>query len=252
MSEVAVFALMSVSFVAWLWLTIRVAKSSPAGSVFTFIFGLPAFYFLFKYWHDEERNIRVPFAVNLVISVALIGAMLSVPSYKSDFTWGRTQAAARAPIKSNPEMETWCRSGGAVYDSDLGTCIEGDPKQAKAEAAQDVMEQLEAHFANEGMAVLSGEMDKSTPAGRGFAQAPEFSRVAQFEVRAQSVMPTLFFVAECVTAKACSNVESNMSHPDSGFAVTRNGNMVFIGLKMFGDSGKIEQARKIFQAFPAV
>lgn len=241
-----------VSFVGWVWLTYRIWKTSPVGAVLTFFLGLPALYYLFKFWGDEESDIRTPFFVNMGISVIYIMVLLN--AFSSQMIKDEQEVALNEvkQAQSNPEMERWCREKHeAVYAHVLGTCVEGDPAQQAVAASQtsDVMDLLNAHFAQNGLEARFSEVDESTPGGKNIAKMQEMSRVMQFEFKSKTVLPTMVMVAECISLEDCTRIESRLSAPDAPFTVARNGNLLFFGMHMMGDTAKMVQAKGVFQNF---
>jgi hypothetical protein len=97
----------SIWLVVSLWMTVRIWKSSVVGAVLTFIFQLPAIYFLFKYWNDDGRNIRIPFFASLLTCMIYYGLALAFHGPQHSRKKADKQAVAIS--KPNPEMERWCR-----------------------------------------------------------------------------------------------------------------------------------------------
>lgn len=131
----------------WLWLIARIGKGSIIGAILTFFLGLPALYFLFKHWGDEELDIRVPFFVNLIPLALAIVAAVALPSYQDYVIASRgAKQQAAANVRSDPELERWCRQrNDAVYSPTHGTCVEGDLGQQQGEtvASADVFDLLQ-------------------------------------------------------------------------------------------------------------
>ena len=244
-----------VSIAAWLWLTFRIWKTSAAGAVVTFLLGLPALYFLLKYWDDEERGIRAPFFTNFGISLAFILFAVTNPSYKIDASTDEDRAQrVAAAVKSNPEMEAWCRDkNDAVYHHVLGTCVEKDPDQeaASVDETDDVMVQLEYHFLRNGVEVRPLEIDESMQGNRRLANQPDMKRMMQFEIRSKTIMPTLVMIGECASTDACTRIAKYQAHPNAPVSVASNGNLMFFAVHLGGDRAKIELAKEVFQRFRA-
>jgi hypothetical protein len=244
-----------VSMAAWIWLTVRIWKSSGTGAVLSFFLVLPAFYFLFKYWGDKEYGIRAPFFINFGIGALAIFVAMSMPTFKSGnhlADW--TSDPPVIQVRSNPEMERWCiEKNDAVYSPELGTCIEPEPgrKISHAISSIDVMDQLESHFYQNGLETRYSEVDESTPGSRGLADRPEISRVMQFEIKTKTVLPTIVTIAECETTEFCSTLAARMDKPDAPVSIASNGNLLFMGMQLMGDTEKIRQAKQAFQLFKA-
>lgn len=241
-----------IAFASLVWLLIRIGKTTPLGAVLTFFLGIPALYYLFKFWGDEDSDIRVPFFVNTGVSILAILVVLNIS--ESEVLKQEREAALSEVRKaqSNPEMERWCREKhDAIYDQVLGTCVEGEPEQKTAQASQaaDVMAQLNAHFAQNGLAARFSEVNESTPGGKNIAKLQELSRVMQFEFKSSTVLPTVVMVGECISAEECVRIESRLNTPDAPFTVARNGNLLFLGMHMMGDTAKMVQAKGVFQGF---
>lgn len=254
--SVAIFGILTViAAISGLWLVVRIWQSSPVGAVLTFLTGLPAWYFLYKYWNDEEKDIRVPFFVNLVIVlVYFVAALNNIEVFMDTDRDEEIASAEVARSKSNPEMERWCREKhDAVYDHVLGTCVEPDPDQKLADSsrAEDVMEQLSQHFSANGLKASLSRVDASTPGARKLADMPGMNRWMQFEILSQSVMPTIVMVGECASEDECMRIEKNLNQPDSPLSSARNGNLMFLGFHVMGDAGKIARAKEAFQGFKA-
>ncbi|OGB25680.1 MAG: hypothetical protein A3I66_11830 [Burkholderiales bacterium RIFCSPLOWO2_02_FULL_57_36] len=245
-----------VSLIAWLGLTVRIWKTSPAGAVFSFFLGLPSLYFLFKYWGDEERDIRAPFFTNLGLSVLYLLFVFTVPTYKEGYSSDDERAQKLAvAVKSNPEMERWCREKHeAVYSPALGTCVEPDEdqEQENVDDDTDVIAQLENHFLRNGLEVQVLEVDESTPGGQRMANSPELKRMMQFEIKSKTLLPTLVMVGECISPDACSRLASHKNSSDGPFSVASNGSLMFFSFHIIGDEEKIKQAKQLFKSFKAV
>ena len=56
----------AVALVLWLWMIVRIGKQSFLLGVLAFVFWPVLFFAVFKYWGDEESDIKVPFAIFLV------------------------------------------------------------------------------------------------------------------------------------------------------------------------------------------
>lgn len=254
MSAAILWVLTIVVAITGLWLVVRIWQCSPVGAVLTFLTGLPAWYFLFKYWNDEEKDIRIPFFINLALVIVYLVALLNNIEVVKDM--GTDDEVAQVEVtrsKSNPEMEQWCREKhDAVYDATLGTCVEPEPGQKKAASqAADVMDQLASHFSDSGLAVSLSTVDESTPGAKNLSKLPGVLRMMQFEIKGKSAMPTIAMVAECVSAEECRRIENNLRQPDAPFSAASNGNLMFIGFTMMGDAGKIARAKDAFKAFKA-
>jgi len=242
---------MIVSIVLWLWLTMRIWKSSTVGAVFTFFLGLPAIYFLLKYWDDEEGDIRVPFFVNLITTIVYLFMLLNAPTYKPV---DREKEAGKPEIAANPEMARWCRDKfGAVYDELLGTCIEHDPNSdtAGAGAASDVMEQLSRHFAKNGVETHFEELEELPPIGAQAAM-PRMTRMVQFEIETDSIFPTALLIGECASRAVCEDAERIFGRRNSPLVFARNENLLFLAKPDSSDARQIGRAREIFRGFVAM
>jgi hypothetical protein len=237
-----------------LWLVVRIWKISAPGAIFTFFTGLPAFYFLLKYWDDDEYNIRAPFFISLAVN--LLALLLVVSMGSGMFARMKQEAAARERARptGNPVMERWCGDAGYTYDADLGTCVDDDATQAASNSSRklDVMDRLENHFADNGMETRVSALDESSPGARNFSKMPEMQRVMQFEFKSNSVMPTLAMVAECASSDDCGRIERRLDQPNSPFSVARNGKLLFMGFQMLGKDPVIEEAKELFQSFEAI
>ncbi|MES2536683.1 MAG: hypothetical protein V4632_12505 [Pseudomonadota bacterium] len=125
-------AALLVSLVAWSWLTASIWKINPFGAILTFFTGLPAFYYLVKYWNDDELNIRTPFFTNLGLTVAgiILGVAFAVHQARAE----RNNTDSKKPLTGSDLMlERWCREkNDAVYSPGLGTCVEAEPHPANA------------------------------------------------------------------------------------------------------------------------
>ncbi|QAU35167.1 hypothetical protein [Janthinobacterium sp. 17J80-10] len=241
-----------VSFVSLIWLLIRIGKITPIGAVLTFFLGIPALYYLYKFWGDDENDIRLPFFVNLGISVVSILVLLNISASDAMKEERAVALSEISKARSNPEMERWCREKhDAVFDHVLGTCVEADPAQKTAEAARssDVMDQLNMHFAQNGLEARFSEVNESTPGGKNIAKLREMNRVMQFEFKSKTVLPTVVMVGECISTEECVRIESRLNTPDAPFTVARNGNLLFLGMHMMGDTARMVQAKGIFQGF---
>jgi hypothetical protein len=118
-----------VFFAAWVWLTVSVWKINPLGAVLSFFLGIPALYYLIKYWHDDKLNIRAPFFTNLALNMGAFILVICVAMLQSH---SRTKKLERkkenALTGSDLILERWCREkNDAVYSPGLGTCIEAEP-----------------------------------------------------------------------------------------------------------------------------
>lgn len=240
------------SFASLVWLLLRIGKTTPLGAVLTFFLGIPALYYLFKFWGDEDSDIRVPFFVNTGISILTILVVLNIS--ESELLKQEREAALSEvrQAQSNPEMERWCREKhDAIYDQVLGTCVEGDPSQKSAQASQaaDVMAQLNGHFAQNGLEARYSQVNESTPGGKNIAKLREMRQVMQFEFKSSTVLPTVVMVGECISADECVSLESRLDTPDAPFTVARNGNLLFLGMHMMGDTAKMVQAKGVFLGF---
>jgi hypothetical protein len=111
------------------------------------------------------------------------------------------------------------------------------------------MDQLGKHYSENGMTVSLSKVDDSTPGARNLSSMPGIHRMMQFEIKGKSAMPTIVMVGECVSADDCRRIESGLNQPDAPFAVARNGNLVFLGFQMSGDTGKIQLAKEVFKNF---
>ncbi len=257
MAAAIVIGFIVISFGLWLWLVIRIGKTSVIGAILTFFLGLPALYYLFRNWGDEELDIRVPFFVNLIPLVLAIVAAVALPGYQDYVITAKAaeQQQQAAVDKSNPEMERWCRQqNNAVYSPDHGTCVEGDPNQQQDEAAasDDVFDQLQEHFSASGIGSEVLEVDPNAPGAGKFAQQPEIRRAFHFVFDSSSgVMPTMALIGECNTVQDCRALAQKMDRPDAPFAVASNENLLFFGMLSIGDAVKMKQARKAFIAFQA-
>ena len=91
--------------VLWVWLLIRVGRSSIAGAVLTFLFWPVSLYFLIKYWDDEELNVRAPFFGN--IAVFALSVLLVIPIMKIGGTSALKAQRQKETenVKSNASME---------------------------------------------------------------------------------------------------------------------------------------------------
>lgn len=209
--------------------------------------------FSFKYWGDKEHSVRAPFFVNLCLSLLFITLAVSTPSFKSgSYLADWTSRPKVALVKSNPEMERWCsQNNNAVYSHDLGTCIEAEPgrKVSHAAADTDIMDQLESHFYRNGLDTRYIEADESAPGTRGLNEVPDIYRVVQFEIKTKSLMPTIITVAECETSEACRALAARMDRPDAPMSVASNGELLFMGIDMFGDAEKMARAKAAFLSF---
>lgn len=258
MAEWVYYSFVVVSIVAWIWLVVRIGKTSVPGSVLTFFLALPAFYFLIKYWNDKEHGIGLPFFVNAGINTIFLAILFNTATFKDDFgysTGNGSRASIKAPERSNPEMERWCREKhDAVYHHVLGTCVEPDPAQKAAEptAPMDVMAQLEHHFAQHGLEARYSEVDESSPDGRRLAGIPEMKRMVQFEIKAKGIMPTMIMVGECTSLESCNRLAARPNRSNGRVSITSNGNLMFFAFQLGGDAGKIERAKEVFQNFKAV
>jgi hypothetical protein len=56
----------AVALVLWLWMIVRIGKQSFLLGVLAFVFWPVLFFAVFKYWGDEESDIKVPFAIFLL------------------------------------------------------------------------------------------------------------------------------------------------------------------------------------------
>lgn len=238
-----------------LWLVVRIWKISAVGAILTFFTGLPAFYFLLKYWDDDEYNIRAPFFISLAISI--LALLFVVSTMPGAFARMEQEAAAKERAQSaagNPVMDRWCSDAGYTYDADLGTCVDDDTQQAASNHTreQDVMGRLESHFAANGMETRVSEWDESSAGAKNFSKMPEMQRVMQFEFKSNSVMPTLAMVAECASPEDCGRIASRLDQPNSPFSVARNGKLLFMGFRMFGEDPAIEEAKELFKSFGTI
>lgn len=237
-----------------LWLVVRIWKISVPGAILTFFTGLPAFYFLLKYWDDDEYNIRAPFFISLAVSI--LALLLVVSTVPAAFTRMEQEAAARERAQStgNPVMDRWCSDAGYTYDADLGTCVDDDAPQVASNPVreQDVMSRLESHFAANGMETRVSELNESSPGAKKFSKMPEMQRVMQFEFKSDSVMPTLAMIAECASPEDCGRIAGRLDQPNSPFSVARNGKLVFMGFQMLGEDPAIEEAKELFKSFEAI
>lgn len=242
-----------VSMAAWIWLAARIWKSSAFGAFLTFFFGLPVFYFLFKYWGDKEYSIRAPFFVNLCTGLLFVVLAVSTPTFKSSSYLADWTSRPKAELsKSNPEMERWCsQNDNAVYSHELGTCIAAEPGQRPSHAASsaDIMDQLESHFYHHGLDTRYTEADESTPGTNGLDEIPDIYRVVQFEIKSKTLMPTIITVAECETREACSTLAARMNRPDAPVSAASNGELLFMGMHVFGDAEKMARAKQAFLSF---
>lgn len=237
-----------------LWLVVRIWKISALGAILTFFTGLPAFYFLLKYWDDDEYNIRAPFFISLAASIlALLFVVTTMPAA---FARIEQEAAAkeRAQSAGNPVMDQWCSDAGYTYDADLGTCVDDETPQVASKGAPgpDVMNRLESHFADNGMETRVSELDESSPGAKNFSKMPEMQRVMQFEFKSNSVMPTLAMIAECASPEDCGRIAGRLDQPNSPFSVARNGKLLFMGFRMLGEDPAIEEAKELFKSFQAI
>lgn len=240
----------------WIWLCARIWKSSAVGAVLTFILVIPAFYFLWKTWGEEVRDIRAPFFINLVVTVALIAFFIAMPGYQFlNYSPSKVRKALDIEfVKSNPEMERWCREkNDAVYSPALQTCVEADPNQKPiAEVASgDVMAQLETYFSQNGLRVDVSEVDETSPGGKRMKNLPNVKRGMQFIFEGNAVMPTMAIISECVSVEACSAMTKNGMPADSPILMVSNGALLFMGFPFMGDEAKILQARNLFSKFQA-
>jgi hypothetical protein len=242
-----------VSMAAWIWLAVRIWKSSAFGAILTFFLVLPVFYFLFKYWGDKERSVRAPFFINLCMGLLFLALAVSTPTFKSGgYLADWTSRPKVELVKSNPEMERWCsQNNNAVYSHDLGTCIEAEPGQKIGHVASDadIMDQLESHFYRNGLDTRYTEATEATPGTKGLNEVPDIYRVVQFEIKSKSLMPTIITVAECETKEACSALVERMERPDAPVSVASNGELLFMGINMFGDAEKMARAKQAFLSF---
>jgi hypothetical protein len=90
----------------WLWLCIKIGRSSPLLGIGTFFFSPLALYCLIRYWGDEESDIRIPF----VLAAVALGGM----------SWAATRTVERAYTE------------GAIYlsDADIERIRATDPEYA--------------------------------------------------------------------------------------------------------------------------
>jgi hypothetical protein len=248
------FWLIAIAFILfllgiWVWLIARIWKVSAIGAVLTFFFTLPAFYYLYTGWGDEENDIREPFFANLAVWILAAVTALFLPAYQS---FGVNTANAKVPAKSNPEMERWCREKhDAEYSTDLGTCVELEPGKRRkiAKASGNLMEDLQDHFADNDLELTELETDPNNPQAQKLEQIPDLVQVRQFQVSGQGVMPTILTIGECSSAQTCTDLAARMQQPGSPMAVSSNGKLLFMALTVMGDAAKIDQAQTLFAEF---
>jgi hypothetical protein len=237
----------------WFWLVARIGKSSIIGAILTFFLGLPALYFLFKHWGDEELDIRVPFFVSLIPLALAIVAAVALPSYQDYVIASRgAKQQTAANVKSDPELERWCRQqNNAVYSPDHGTCVDGDLSQQQDEtvASANVFDLLQDHFAAGGIMAEVIDVDENTPGAARLRQLPQMKSVTQFIFEGSGMMPTMALIGECHAADDCRTLAQRMDRPDAPFAVASNGNLIFMGMLAMGDAAKVTQAKRAFIGF---
>ena len=64
-----------VCLVTFVWMLIKIWKDSPLLAIASFLFWPALFVALFKYWGDEESDIKVPFAIFALCTVYSLWAL---------------------------------------------------------------------------------------------------------------------------------------------------------------------------------
>ena len=80
-----VLLLMFATTLAYCWMCFDIGRRSVPGAVFTFLFALPAIYFLLKGWRDRRHDIRPSF-FSAIGGMALIGCMAVMTQAPADET----------------------------------------------------------------------------------------------------------------------------------------------------------------------
>jgi len=75
-------SLMFATTLAYIWMCFDIGRRSVAGAVFTFLFAVPAIYFLLKGWRDRRHDIRPSFfsAIGGMALIACMAVMTQAPA----------------------------------------------------------------------------------------------------------------------------------------------------------------------------
>lgn len=250
---IALFILLSLlGLPLWVWLVLRIRRVSTVGAILTFIFAVPALYWAWRLWDDDEANIRAPFIAVLVLNIALAAVGMKITQAQVEtLLFGEQDAQEQVAAKSDgrhAEMERWCREQhDADYDPDLATCVEATTDDAQARIAdQQVLGQLAKYLDQSG---VKGEFEETrTTSTEQLLAKPGVTGVSAYDFLPLSMSQAPISVLQCVSETACLQLEADAGLLGS-HALLRNRNLLLLFGPDSADDARINQLKAAFSSF---
>ena len=250
---IALFFLLSLlGLPLWAWLVLRIRRASTLGAILTFIFAVPALYWAWRLWDDDEANIRVPFIAVVVLNLALAAVGMKVTQSQVDsLLYGEEDAEEQVAVKSDArhaDMQRWCREQhDADYDPKLATCVEATKNEAQASIAdRQVLGQLAQYLNQNG---VKGEFDAThTTTTEQLLAKPGVTGVSGYDFLPLSMSQAPISILQCVSELACLQLETDAGLLGS-HAMLRNRNLLLLFAPDTADDDRVNQLKAAFSSF---
>lgn len=135
-----VFVWLALCLATQVWLCFRVARSSVPLAIVTFFLGpLGAVYTVFKHRGDEETSATLPFALNLVFTMLLVGAAWQAASSMTEEEQGDVAEQGQQQVAESEGTSPAMLSSGGSGDSAVtgGGGGDSEPEAAAPTASGD-------------------------------------------------------------------------------------------------------------------
>ncbi|MFC3109701.1 hypothetical protein ACFQAT_18215 [Undibacterium arcticum] len=250
---IAIFILLSLLGIPfWAWLVLRIRRVSNLGAILPFIFAVPALYWAWRLWDDDEAKIRAPFIAVVVLNIVLAGVGMKITQAQIEtLLFGQEAVQAQVATQSDgrhADMKRWCREQhDADYDVDLATCVEAttDDAQARIDDHQ-VFGQLAKYLDQSG---IKGEFDETRTTGTEQLLAkPGVTGVSAYDFLPLSMSQAPMSILQCVSEIACLQLEADTGLLGS-HAMLRNRNLLLLFGPDAADDARINQLKAAFSSF---
>ena len=236
----------------WAWLVLRIRRVSKVGAILSFIFAVPALYWAWSLWNDDEAKIRAPFIALVALNIVLVAVGMKITQAQvGTLLFGAEYAQEQLAAKSDGrhgDMQRWCREQhDGDYDPDLATCVEAAKDDAQARIADHwVFGQLAKHFDQSG---VKGEFDETrTTSTEQLLAKPGVTGVSAYDFLPLSMSQAPMAVMQCVSELACLQLETDAALLAS-HAMLRNRNLLLLFGPGSADDGRINQLKAAFSSF---
>jgi hypothetical protein len=247
--------LLLLSLPMWIWLCVRIWKTSPVGAILSFLFFFPGLYWAAKLWNDPEANTRTAAYANIALFLLTILVRVQLPDdWMQRATGGDeyAQKMKRAEKKrATSDMERWCNDhNDATYDPELQTCVERSKQQALAQGTdKQIFSRLTAHLDKSG---VKGEFDHSkSGTAIKLESTSQIAEVASYYFYPFSMSQPRISVLLCVSASACASYIENIKD-HSIINTIQNENLILMLPWDSMDNPKIKELTAAFLNFKSV